>query len=126
MDNRYVPFFEGLREENPLTRVPEGWTVYNAPRPLYGQVRWQGEFVHGVFYAAVAPEGDPADEFGDSPLFHRRNRELDGWVVRWITRAEVMAYARARYAELGLEHELDERDYTLYCQSYVEHLRRSS
>lgn len=35
--------------------IPEGWVIANAPRPILGPMTWQGEFRHGVFYAA-APE----------------------------------------------------------------------
>jgi hypothetical protein len=70
--------------------LDNGYTVYNAPRPLLGHELWQGDFRHGIFYAAVAP--DDLDEFGDAPTFHKRNRELDGYTCEIITKEAVMAY----------------------------------
>ena len=72
--------------------IEHGWIVYNAPRPLLGHECWQGDFRHGVFFAAVAPEGDPADEFGDAPTFHKRNRQNDGYTCEIVSREAVMAY----------------------------------
>lgn len=36
-------------------KTPEGHEVYNAPRPLSGHVEWTGDFISGVFYAALDP-----------------------------------------------------------------------
>jgi hypothetical protein len=33
----------------------KGWFICNAPRPIYGTETWQGNFVSGVFYAAIDP-----------------------------------------------------------------------
>jgi hypothetical protein len=95
-----VLYVEGFNEIPQKVRdyIKRGWTVYNAPRPLLGHDHWQGDFRHGVFFAAVAPEGDPADEFGDAPQFHKRNRENDGHVCEIVSREAVMAYG-ARIAE---------------------------
>lgn len=35
--------------------VPDGWAIHNAPCPLYGDRAWEGDFVHGIHYAAIAP-----------------------------------------------------------------------
>jgi len=37
--------------------LPDGSVIYNAPRPIYGDVEWTGQFRCGVFYAA-ADAGD--------------------------------------------------------------------
>jgi len=53
--------------------IPEDWSIYNAPRPIPGEIVWDGDFLHGVFYAAVPPEaerlgfGNPS-RAGDSPV----------------------------------------------------------
>ncbi len=46
--------------------VPDGWVIWNAPRPMYGSElpsknmarEWRGDFLTGIWYAAVNPE-DP-------------------------------------------------------------------
>lgn len=40
--------------------IPASWTIYNAPRPLYGDTEWRGDFLTGIFYAAVDPNADIA------------------------------------------------------------------
>lgn len=112
-----VLFIEGYHTTERPADVPETWTIYNAARPLYGHRTWQGPFRHGVFYAAVAPEGDPVDEFGDAPEFRKRNRELDGHVCRWVGRDEVMKYGRALAEEYDLD--LDRFGYEEIVRSFL-------
>jgi len=73
--------------------VPAGWTIWNAPRPIYGHQEWQGEFVHGIFYVAVDPDGDFADKFIE------RNISLDAWQIEYITEAEAVNRIKAKYPE---------------------------
>ena len=54
-----VLFIEGYHEMTRPADIPADWTIYNAPRPLYGHKRWQGDFRHGIFFAAVAPRATP-------------------------------------------------------------------
>lgn len=35
--------------------IPSSFVIYNAPRPLFGHLTWQGPFLTGIFYAAVDP-----------------------------------------------------------------------
>ena len=71
--------------------IPIEWTIYNAPRPLYGSICWQGDFCKGVFYAAV----DPADP--DAAWMVRRNEELDADVLHYVTEEQAFQGGRARY-----------------------------
>jgi len=103
-----VLFFEGIREENPLEKVPEGWIVYNAPRPLMGHEGWSGEFVHGIFYAAVNQEGEYAD------VYIKRNQELDGHIVKWVAKGDVLEWARRKLEDYGIREEFDCADYDDY------------
>ena len=73
-----VLFIEGYHEMTRPADIPADWTFYNAPRPLYGHKRWQGDFRHGIFFAAVMPEGDPTDEFGDAAEFPSATVSLTG------------------------------------------------
>lgn len=96
-----VRYVEGFHQIPTRVRanIERGWTVYNAPRPLLGMETWNGDFRHGVFFAAVAPEGDPADEFGDAPTMHERNQSLDGWPCVIVTREQIREY----YDKLAVE-----------------------
>ena len=91
-----VLFIEGYHEipQKIADHIANGWTVYNASRPLLGHDHWQGDFRHGVFFAAVAPAGSEADEFNDHDLMHERNRQLDGHVCEIVTRAQIEEYGR--------------------------------
>jgi hypothetical protein len=77
--------------ERPST-IPAGWEVWNAPRPLFGSLCWEGEFRRGVHYAAI----DPADEW--ATRWARRNEQLDGWRLEWLPRETTL---RAYAAELA-------------------------
>ena len=69
-----------------------GWTVVNAPRPLPGRVQWEGEFRHGVHYAA-----GPLDEFAD------RWASLDAWPVMPITNMEIVMLIEKRAKDRGFK-----------------------
>jgi len=99
-----VLYIEGFHEIPDKVReyLDKGWTVYNAPRPIYGHEQWQGDFRHGVFFAAVAPTDDPADEFNDAPAFHRRNQELDASECMIVSREQVMAYGEEQAQRHGI------------------------
>lgn len=80
------------------TQTPEGqdipaiYIIFNAPRPLWGQITWQGEFGHGIFYAAL----DPDDKYTGQGI--NENDSLDGWLCQWVTLADVLAWAKEYYA----------------------------
>ena len=83
--------------------IPEGWLIFNAPRPLHATrlhdtdiyPEWQGKFYHGIFYTAVDPE---------DPHSIERNISLDGWVLKFVTTAEAMAWAEEYYLkEYGIK-----------------------
>lgn len=101
--------------------IERGWTIYNAPRPLLGHETWQGDFRHGVFFAAVAPDGDPADEFGDAPHFHERNRQNDGYTCEIVSREAVMAYGVTVAEKYRIT--LADVDYDDLVQSYLNSVR---
>lgn len=70
----------------------KGWAVANAPRPIPGEVTWQGDFRHGVFYAA-----------GDLFMYGNSWASLDAWPVVPITNQEVLSKLEAYCAENGVE-----------------------
>ena len=69
------------------SHIPTDWPIFNAPRPLYGEPTWTGDFIHGVFYATV----DPTDPYG--PGFIIRNADLDAWQLEWVSEEEVVIEA---------------------------------
>ena len=96
-----------------------GWAVYNAPRPLSGDERWQGDFRRGVFYAAV----DLADQF-KAPLYEQTNCELDAGICEIITRATILAHGQEVANECGVD--LSELDYADIVMSYLDKLEREA
>ncbi len=92
-----------LRIDRPA-HVGAGNIIFNAPRPLYGE-QWQGDFRHGIFYAAVAIASPEA------ALFIQKNLELDGWVCEYISDAHLMTWAQAYAAREGFDlADFDEDD----------------
>ena len=77
--------------------IPENWTIWNAPRPLYGDTAWEGDFVHGIFYAAI----DPDSPFSESNI--KDNISLDAWQLDFVTEEyaieEVTAYYLKKYPD---------------------------
>jgi hypothetical protein len=47
--------------ENVLKGFSPTWTIWNAPRPLYGTTIWQGKFLAGMFWGAINTESEWAD-----------------------------------------------------------------
>jgi len=60
----------------------EGWRVFNAPRPLLGTRTWRGDFIAGLFYAAVAAD-DP-----DRKMCLQANFDLDAIELQIIDERE--------------------------------------
>src|SRR5471030_2831873 len=87
------------------TSAPETWLVLNAPRPLLGmEVKENGDFLNGRFYAAI----DPADSM--AARFLEENRKLAASVVLVASRDEQVAMALLRseyrdtyYAEMSAD-----------------------
>lgn len=87
--------------------APEGWRVFNAPRPLRGDVTWEDDFRHGRFYAAVNPDGDRAAQMV------KDNLSLDAWEVSYLgddeMRELVMGYYHTIAAGRGMKPEQVEK-----------------
>lgn len=77
--------------------IPADWRIFNAPRPLYGDKYWRGEFIKGVFYAAV----DPASP--DAKTHVELNASLDADELVYVTEDMLVAvaveYFRSEYGE---------------------------
>ena len=110
--------------------VPESWTIYNAPRPLYGSTlpdgrrEWTGDFLRGIFYVAV----DPADPY--AATWKKENEQLHAHIVQYRTdewvRAWVNGYYHARYDDkyggCAVGETLERMTDADYRQVYIDHL----
>lgn len=76
--------FYGYPKRLPF-EVPSHWILFNAPRPLAGDISEQGEWHHGIFYSAVSPMSKWA------PRDIQQNRILDATILVLGT---VEAFAR--------------------------------
>ncbi len=79
--------------------VPANWTIYNAPRPIYGHREWQGDFACGIFYAAIDPNGEGAE------WMHSENRLNKACVVKYVSKADVMTWVYAYGEKRGVSRE---------------------
>ena len=75
------------------THIHASWPIFNAPRPLYGEPIWTGDFIHGIFYATV----NPADNCGTE--FIQRNADLDAWELIWVSEEEAVVEAMQRLTD---------------------------
>jgi hypothetical protein len=55
------------------------WAVFNAPRPIPGEITFQGEFRHGIFYAA-----GPLEQYAQVWT------DLDAWPVELISNIQIV------------------------------------
>ena len=100
--------------------VPDGWTIYNAPRPLWGSLVPTSEgpraklgiadFVSGVHYAAVDPHDDHAAQWD------KNNKDDDARVLIFITEAQAIDaalrwYRASKYASEIAALDLDDPQY---------------
>ena len=81
--------FIGNKPDN----VPENATIYNAARPLVGQLTWTGDFYAGVFYAGVDPSHRLAEEWD------ARNAELDATVLVYFDENQAIDMVTDWYRE---------------------------
>ena len=81
-----------------LTQVCPGAYIFNAPRPLAGHETWTGDFISGVFYAAVFPDGERADWMID------QNIRLDAKLLSYFDKQDVIRCAREWAKEYDLTY----------------------
>ena len=68
-------------DQRPMN-IPENWTILNAPRPIPGNMTWQGDFRHGIFYSAMNPD----TQFFNSDF--EQAKELDAWEIVYYSIGE--------------------------------------
>jgi hypothetical protein len=66
--------------------IPEHWQIWNAPRPIYGTILWEGDYLDGIFYAAINPEAEWAEwqttenvRLDASPVLYRSQAQALAW-----------------------------------------------
>jgi len=74
--------------------MPDSWLIFNAPRPLLGHQEWQGDFRHGVFYAAINPE-----DTGSYRMI-KYNCEMDGWFCEFWSKSQAIEKIKDVYYKL--------------------------
>lgn len=104
----------------PPVETKNGWLVLNASRPLYGTKVWQGEFLEGIFYAAIDPSDQP---YSDDALYE--SLMLDARPVVHITEAEVVEWVKQWCEREGYDFSIVEGDVKsirqhLFCQCKLE------
>ena len=77
--------------------IPAGWELWNAARPLYGDLAFAGPFIQGVFYAAIDPNGPDADDL------RSKNMALDAALLTFVTVEQAVEAYRRYGASLGLD-----------------------
>ncbi len=94
------------------------WELYNAARPFPAHHTAQGEFIHGVFYGAIDPLADCADEY------RKRAGELDASRMVFVEQDIVEQWGRV-YCE---EHRVayDSYDFSVIAKSYLRHAKKES
>jgi hypothetical protein len=120
---KHVYIFEEIRDmprPEDADAPPPHWRIYNAARPLPGSIEWTGEFLHGVFYAAIDPDDDRAD------WMEERCLSLDGHLVTFVPKDEVVQWVHAYYAKEYPRTKIDwdNVDYKDMVMSWLNYHRR--
>lgn len=76
--------------------IPAEWAIHNATRLLYGDQTWQGDFIHGAFYAAVAPQTP------DTAFFEQENALSGAVELQYVLPETAIAEQMAYYQALGV------------------------
>ena len=96
METRYVHEKEWAEE---LPRSLSEARLFNAPRPLYGEVAWEGEFRHGIHYAAIWPDTYRGDDLVE------QNARLDVVELEFVNDDELRRMIREQLAAKGYSFE---------------------
>lgn len=112
---RIIRIIEGFTRDLGLPNLP-GWEFYNAARPFPAHETWTGEFVSGIFYGAIDPQADYADEY------RKRAEELDADLLVFVARDEVEAWGRAYCQKHGINY--DKYEFSDIAKAWLRHAER--
>ena len=84
-----------LRERGEVVpaNVPEDALIFSAPRPLCGTTTWEGDWVCGIFFAAVTAD-DPY-----RAMWLKENKNLDATKVNFVSDEQGRFMVREFYGE---------------------------
>jgi hypothetical protein len=93
--------------------IPKNATIWNTSRPLYGSclmdgdkiltnygMTWESDFKHGIFYAATFENNATWES---KSKLDKLNYEQDGWVVVYVTKEDILAWAKNYLESNGLK-----------------------
>jgi len=69
-----IIYFNSEELDIDSTLLQSNWEIVNSPRPIPGEIVWQGKFRHGTFYAA-----------GKKEIFGRMWHYLDAWPCKLVS-----------------------------------------
>jgi len=110
-----VRVIEGFTRDLGLPEIPKEWEIYNAARPFPAHKTWQGEFLHGIFYGAIDPDEEYADEY------RKRAKELDASRLTFISRESVERWGQSYCEKHSISY--DDFDFKTIARSYLQHHR---
>ena len=100
--------------------LPEGWEIWNASRPLRGHKEWQGDFVRGIFYAAIDPDHADASRYrGDNLSLDAAYTECQPWEVHQKVVEGYRLKLAAQYPDL----DLGDADFEAVEESYLNRIK---
>lgn len=112
---RIFRIIEGFSQFKRPENVPESWPLFNAPRPFPASVKWtQGDnYLHGLFFGTIDPDAENRE------WLEQRLREQDCTRLVFVSKAEIMEWARPYYEQYGIN--ADDYDYREIALGYLHH-----
>jgi len=104
-DARTRMVYEGWNKK-PVQAEQDGVIIFNAPRPLYGET-WTGDFISGVFYAAVDTGNQTPSLVDDCFLWQiqiDKNVRLDAAVLTWFNDEDLDRFTKEYTEWLSKEY----------------------
>jgi len=92
--------------------------LWNTARPFPAHEHYQGEFLSGVFYGIIRPNGEYADKMREDA------QRLDAHRIEFVSKATVMAYGQEKADEYAID--LGDWDYRDVVMSYVAERERKA
>lgn len=97
---RRAVIVDGLRKQAYLPdTIPAGAIIFNAPRPIYGDVTWNAVSICGRFFALILerPDADRCQDEAPRSWMVKENQSLAAVVLRPVTEAQAQAEIEAHY-----------------------------
>lgn len=118
MKEEIIHVIIGWQQFERPAHIPDGWHIYNASRPFPAHETWVGDFLHGVFFGAIDPDGEWAEDY------RCRAVELDAHRLVFHKHEDVETWGRAFCAQLGVDY--DSFKFGDVAQSFLRHKRQEA